>query len=228
MSPASLSDIVKVVWTGRSKPDKSRLRSRFTVRKNKVYNVLKWLVNNHEDYRSNVTIDKERINSWESTFVTVELLDSIGHVSDPSAEDASRDGFSMDNPDDDETADDLPFTSSEVVDVNNIAEIPNATILSHLAQLKVDVTANVVIGSKILNQYDCDTYFTSAFLTIFPYGTGKHRDTRREDKQLLLLKWVSLMLRHSSRFVSHTFSHELLGNSKHILLSLCPLLISQD
>ena len=84
------------------------------------------MVNNHEDYRNNVTIDEERINGWESTFVTVELLDSIGHVSDPSAEDASRDGFGMDNADDDETADDLPFTSSGVVDVNNIAEIPDA------------------------------------------------------------------------------------------------------
>ena len=34
MSPASLSDMVKVVWTGKSTPDRSRLRSRFTVRKN--------------------------------------------------------------------------------------------------------------------------------------------------------------------------------------------------
>src|SRR5437762_8092035 len=174
MSPTSLSDIVKVIWTGRSKPDRSRLRSQFTVRKRKVYNALKWLVNNHEDYRNNVTIDEERINGWESTFVTVELLDSIGHVSDPSAEDASRDGFSMDNPDNDETADDLPFTSSGVVDVNNIAEIPDATTLSCLPQLKVDITANVVIGSKILNQYNCDTYFTSTFSTIFPYDTVKH------------------------------------------------------
>ncbi len=194
MSPVSLSDIVKVVWTGKSKPDRSRLRSRFTVRKNKVYNALKWLVNNHEDYRNNVTIDEESISGWESTFIAIELLDTIGHVSDPAAEDASRDGFSMDNPDNDDTADDLPFTSSGIVDVNNIAEIPDATTLNHLAQLKADITANVITGSKILNQYDCDIYFTSAFPTIFPYGTGKHRDIRREDKQLPLLKWVSLML----------------------------------
>ena len=207
MSPASLSDVVKVVWTGRSKPDKSRLRSQFTVRKDKVYNALKWLVNNHEDYRNSVTIDEERINGWESTSVAVELLDSIGHVSDPSAEDASRDGFGMDNPDDDEGIGDLPFTSSGVVDVNNIAEIPEATTLNRLAQLKADVTANVVTGPKILNQYDCNTYFTSAFPTIFPYGTGKHRDARRGDKQLPLLKWVSLMLRHSSRLVSCPLSH---------------------
>ena len=155
----------------------------------------------------NVIIDEERISGWESTFVAVELLDSIGHVSDPSAEYASRDGFAMDNPDDDDSADDLPFTSSGIVDVNNIAEIPDATTLNRLAQLKADITVNVITDSKILNQYDYDTYFTSAFPTIFRYDAGKHRDVRREGKQLSLLKWVSLMLRHSSRFVSLTFSH---------------------
>ena len=80
----------------------------------------------------------------------------------------------MDNPDDDETTDDLPFTSSGVVDVNNITEIPDATTLSRLGQLKADITANVVTGSKILNQYDCDTYFTLAYPTILPWGTGIH------------------------------------------------------
>ncbi len=219
MSLASLSDMVKVVWTGKSKPDRARLRSRFTVRKHKVYDALKWLVDNHEDYRNNVTIDDERINGWESTFVAVKLLDSIGHVSDSSVEDAARDGFAMDNPDDDDitddnnagtdndTAHDLPFTSSGIVDVNNITEIPDATTLNHLAQLKGDITANVITGSKVLNQYDCDTYFTSAFPTLFPFGTGKHRDSRRQTKQLSLLKWVSLMLRHSSRSVSYIFPH---------------------
>ncbi len=170
---------------------------------------------------NNVTIDEERINGWESTFVAVELLDSIGHISDSSVEDAARDGFAMDNPDDDDiahdnahdtahddTAHDLPFTSSGIVDVNNITEIPDATTLNHLAQLKGDITANVVTGSKVLNQYDCDTYFTSAFPTLFPYGTGKHRHPKRDDKgQLPLLKWVSFMLRHSSRSVSHILSH---------------------
>jgi len=89
MSLSSLSDIVKVIWMGKSKPDRSHLQSRFMVWKHKVYNALKWLVDNHEDYRNNVTIDEERIGGWESTFITVELLDSIGHVSDSSAEDAA-------------------------------------------------------------------------------------------------------------------------------------------
>src|SRR6266496_2541903 len=89
MSPASLSDMVKVIWTRKSKPDRSHLQSRFMDQKHKVYNALKWLVENHDDYRNNVTIDEERVNGWESTFVAVELLDTIGHVSDSSVEDAS-------------------------------------------------------------------------------------------------------------------------------------------
>ena len=201
MSPACLPDVVKVVWTGKSAPDKRQLRSRFTVRKDKVYNALKWLIANHEDYKNNVSIDGNMIGDWESTFVAVELLNSIGRVSDPSAEDACRDGFAMDNPDTDQTAGDLPFTSSGIVDVNNIAEIPDSTTLERLAQLKDDITINVVTGSKILNQYNCLTYFTSAFPCLFPYGTGKHRDTRRGDNELSLLKWVTLLLRHSSRSV---------------------------
>src|SRR5216110_2122081 len=85
----------------------------------------------------------------------------------------------MDNPDDDDITDDndnigtdddtthdLPFTSSGIIDVNNIAEIPNATMLNHLTQLKGDITANVITSLKVLNQYDCDIYFTSAFPTL--------------------------------------------------------------
>jgi len=199
MSPASLPEVVKVVWTGKSDPDKSRLRSRFTVRKQKVYNALQWLVRNHADYRGNVTIDEELMRSWADTFVVVDLLDTIGRVSDPSAEDASRDGFAMDNPDEDETADDLPLTSSGILDVNNVAEVPDATTLARLAQLKSDIVINVVTGSKVLNQYDCDIYFTSAFAGIFLDGEAKHRDPRRGNNQLSLLTWVQLMLRNSSR-----------------------------
>ena len=172
------TDVVRVVWTGKSAPDKQQLRSRFTVHKDKVYNALKWLIANHEDYKTHVSIDESIIGDWESTFVAVELLNSIGRrVSDPSAEDACHDGFAMDNPDTDQTAGDLPFTSSGIVDVNNIAEIPDSTTLERLAQLKDDITINVVTGSKILNQYNCLTYFTLAFPCLFPYGMGKRQES---------------------------------------------------
>jgi len=132
MCLTSLPDIVKVVWTGKSASDKTQLHSPFTIRKDKVYNALKWLVQNHEDYKYHVTINESMMNDWDDIFVAIELLNSIGHVSDPSAEDASRDGFGMDDPDGDDTAGDLPFTSSGIVGMNNIAEIPDSTSLTRL------------------------------------------------------------------------------------------------
>jgi len=84
MSPSLLPDVVRVVWAGKSKPTKSQLRPYFTVRKQKVYDALRWLQKNHEDYL-HVNIDEERFLSSESTFVAVELMDTIGHVADPSA-----------------------------------------------------------------------------------------------------------------------------------------------
>jgi hypothetical protein len=40
MTPASLPDMVRVVWTGKSAPDQDRLRSQLTVRRDVVYNAL--------------------------------------------------------------------------------------------------------------------------------------------------------------------------------------------
>ena len=42
MTPASLPDVVRVVWTGKSAPDRDRIRSQFTVRREIVYNALQW------------------------------------------------------------------------------------------------------------------------------------------------------------------------------------------
>ena len=38
MTPASLPDVVRVVWTGKSAPERDRIRSQFTVRRETVYN----------------------------------------------------------------------------------------------------------------------------------------------------------------------------------------------
>jgi hypothetical protein len=84
MSPSSFPDVIRVVWTGKSAHKKTRLRSHFTVRKQKVCDALEWLRRHHEDYRQ-VTVDEERLSAWEFTFVVTELLESIAHVADPSS-----------------------------------------------------------------------------------------------------------------------------------------------
>jgi hypothetical protein len=210
MPLSSLPDVVRVVWTGKAPPDKARLRPYFTVRREKIYIALKWLCDHHEDYR-HVTIDEERISISESTVVATELLDSIAHMADSSAEDASRSGFATEDPDVESFQGDIPFDISGIIDVNNVTEPPEVPTLAALADTQLEArnqvllplssntTVNVVTGSSILSDYRDPTYFTSAFPTVFPYGTGKHMDCRRP-KELDFSTWVQLLLRHSSRY----------------------------
>jgi hypothetical protein len=215
MSPSSLPDVVRVVWTGKSAPEKTRLRSHFTVRKQKVYDALEWLCRHHEDYR-HVTIDDERLSAWESTFVATELLESIAHVADPSSEDASRSGFATEDPDVEGFEGDIPFNVSGILDMNNVTQSPDVITLERLVHSKrqarnqsqgdpeAEITIKVITGNKILSDYHDPPYFTSAFPTLFPYGTGKHLDVRRP-KELQLSTWVQLLLKHSSRFAFSIF-----------------------
>jgi hypothetical protein len=83
-----------------------------------------------------VNIDEERFLSAESTFVAVELMDSIGHVADPSAEDASRSGFATEDPDTHDVDGDIPLTMCAIVDINNTREPREAATLQKLARMK--------------------------------------------------------------------------------------------
>jgi hypothetical protein len=212
MHLSSLPDVVRVVWTGKSAPDKVRLHSYFTVRRHKVYDALRWLCRHHEDYR-HVTIDEERISASEQTVVATDLLESIAHMADTSAEVASPSGFATEDPDVASFKGDIPFNISGILDVNNVTRPPEITTLESLATTQIEaenrtrtapstnITVNVVTGNRILSDFHDPTYFTSAFPTLFPYGTGKHIDSRRQ-KELHLSTWVQLLLKHSSRFDS--------------------------
>jgi hypothetical protein len=199
-----LPDFVRVVWVGRESLNSNRLRSHFTVRTSKVLKALLWLCQNHEDYR-HVRIDEERIAAWNATEVAVDLMQSISHVSDPSTEDASRSGFATEDPDSDEIEGDIPSTVSGMIDVNNTTTSPDTTTLLRAAQIREqmphsasNIMVNVVTGSIIMNDRYDPTYFTSAFPTLFLYGTGKHLDNRRR-QDLSLQLWIRLLLKHVSR-----------------------------
>lgn len=74
------------------------------------------------------------------------------------------------------------------------------TKLEDLARLKdSEKIINVVARSQPLSDYDDCHYFTTAFPTLFPYGTGKHIDERRR-RSIGLTRWIQLLLRHSSRY----------------------------
>ena len=128
ISPSSLPDVVKVVWTGKSIPEKQKLRTHFTVRKWQVYDALQWLCRNHEDYRQ-IIIDEKRWISWESTFVVIDILDSMNSVANNSSEDASRSGFTTKDPDNNDVEGDIPHSVSGMIDVNDVGTSMDAEIL---------------------------------------------------------------------------------------------------
>ena len=188
LSPDALADIAHVVWVGKSQPDITKLAPQFTVRKHKVIPALKWLCEHHEDYK-NISIDDAELNKWPSVFITEALLSSIARVQSGAAEDADVEQFQGT----------IPSTAFAIIDVNNISKSSHLLTLQELQSLQSCLTINVVPGSKVLQHYEDPTYFTSAFPTLFPWGTGKHVDNRRKGP-LKLRKWIELRLRYSSRY----------------------------
>jgi len=198
LSPDALADIAHVVWVGKSQPDITKLAPQFTVRKHKVIAALKWLCEHHEDYQ-NVSIDDVELSKWPAVFITEALLSSIARVQSGEAEDAMRDGFATEDADIEEFQGTIPTTASAILDVNNTSRSSQLLTLQELQCLQSSLTINVVPGSKVLQHYEDLTYFTSAFPTLFPWGTGKHIDNRRK-APLKLRKWIELLLKHSSRY----------------------------
>ena len=123
------------------------------------------------------------------------------------AEDAMRDGFATEDADVEEFQGSIPATTSAIIDVNNVSRSSHLLTLQELQSLQSSLTINVVPGNKVLEHYEDPTYFTSAFPTLFPWGTGKHVDDRRKGP-LKLRKWIELLLKHSSRYTIIYLMHQ--------------------
>ena len=69
---------------------------------------------------------------------------------------------------------DVPMTASEIIDrpTVGVSEPCHSTNL-------MDRTINVLTGNHIWNEHNMPSYFTSAFPTIFPWGTGIKFDIPR-------------------------------------------------
>jgi len=156
---------------GRSEPHLSKLAAQFRVRKYRVTDALRWLQQHHEDYQ-NIMIDNMELDKWPSVFITEALLSSIARVRSGEVEDIMRDGFATEQIDVEEFQGSIPNTVSGIIDVNNISRPRQLMTLEELQTLQGDWTINVVPGSKVLEHYEDPTYFTSAFPTLFPWGTG--------------------------------------------------------
>jgi hypothetical protein len=203
LPPSNLPDIVRVVWVGKPAQDINQLRDYFSIRTSKVYDALVWLTQNNEDYKG-VTIDHEQFERWPPIWVAENLLDLATPMDNGDHEDHSRIGIATDDSDNAEMAPgDVPMTASGIIDTAGVSEPSQLRAIQQISLCTTDKTINVLTGNKILNEDTVTSYFTSAFPTIFPWGTGKHLDLRRshERKQKLeFKKWIQLLLRNSSRY----------------------------
>ena len=197
LPPSSLHDIVRVVWIGKPVRSAEVLRDHFSVRTQRVYDALLWLIRHHEDYKD-VVIDRSQFERWPPVFVVQELLDQIGEVEDGSEEDDARIGVATEDVDTTEVEGDVPMTTSAIVDIDGVSQPSQLKAIQHISLWKNDATINVVTGNSILSEETLHSYFTAAFPTIFPWGTGKHIDNRRSGS-LTLKKWIQLLLKNSSR-----------------------------
>ena len=205
LPPSSLPDIVRVVWVGRPVRNVDVLRDHFSVRTRKVYDALVWLIQNNKDYKD-VTIDRSLFERWPPVWVADDLLNLAGGLplEDGSDEENARMGIATEDVDTPEINGDLPFTMSGIVDVNGVSQPSQLNSLQQISLWKSDKVINVLTGNKILNESNLPSYFTSAFPTLFPWGTGKHIDDRRSQDpkmRLDLKKWMRLLLRNSSRYI---------------------------
>ena len=203
--PSSLADIVRVVWVGRPVRNMDVFRDHFSVRTRKVYDALVWLIQNNEDYK-NVAIDHSEFERWPPIWVPEELLSLAGglDLQDGSHDENARTGVATEDIDSVDVDGDLPLTASGIIDVDGVSQPSDLNALQQISLWKDDKVINVLAGNKILNEQDLPSYFTSAFPTIFPWGTGKHIDSRRSQDpkgKLDLKKWMQLLLTNSSRYI---------------------------
>jgi hypothetical protein len=142
-----------------------------------VYDALLWLTQHNEDYK-NAVIDRSEFERWPPVFVVQELLDQIGEVADESAENDARTGVTTEEMDTDDFEGDIPMTTSAIVDITAVSQPSQLQAIQHISLWKNDATINVVTGNSILSEETLRCYFTVAFPTLCPWGTGKHIDNR--------------------------------------------------
>ena len=170
------------------------------MRTDKVRKALQWLCNNHDDYQD-VQIDDNEMSKWPPVYVAEKLINSMAHLTNPTQEDASHSGYGVEDLDVVNVEGDLPISASALIDTNGVSESLVVSKLQDLARLKdSEKIINVVPGTQLLSDYNECQYFTAAFPTLFPYGTGKYIDSQRRTS-ISLTRWIQLLLRHSSRYM---------------------------
>ena len=224
-SPLDLYKHVTISWAGMSKPTPENLMAFCRIEKARVLRALVWLVQNNVLYR-NITIDYELIESWEARFVPEVLIETAiitednWHLDQREGYITSLEGGSYENDFDalhEEVDPGTVIGGSFLADEEGQNQNKQMAFIAKLTELVRDHEDEASMRDPHIefssthpesdmvpkSSYQDSDFFTASFPTLFPRGTGGHKDPRRTE-DVSLQAWARWTLKHHSRrFAKH-------------------------
>lgn len=172
-----LSQSIKIIFVGTFIPNAINFKNIMCIRRQKVFNALKWLINNNHLYK-NVKICQKNLELLPENDVPKVLLDTMkiyntkidekGYVNDPLKEY----NILIEN--------EIPIDTSAIVDTEGINisnDILNNEILCKINNDETEDSLYAIPHSgEPVNEYYNPTLLMSLYPTLFPYGFGGIED----------------------------------------------------
>ena len=205
-NPDIFVEHLKVVFIGSARPTQEQLRKILTVRREKVYNAVNFLIANHPLY-SDVTLSNVDLPIDD---VPEQVLNLLHQHDDPDNEDANANSTYTPQTDlNDVPSDSVVMNSSGIIDMEGSSVHSSDQMNSAIHSLQG--TLYVPHGSIPLNEYNNPNMWLGAYPWLFPYGKGGPEINRREKvslkayiKHLLLLNDTKFS--HDTSMIFHAFN----------------------
>jgi hypothetical protein len=221
-------DTIKVIWVGSEPPDVLNMRSTLQVRKTAVLRALIGLRRDNPLYH-HIVVDEAKLSGWSDEFIPEQLLNNITVV-DPEGEDDERADYAVPECDEDDSEGDgsAEHTMSSNLSLETLKGCTWSPVDGDLDQVGVSLVQDirqaffsnesseeknahqggsglcleVRTGKNLMNFYEDNDYFMASFPTLFPNGSGGHKDSRVVG--VSLEQWGKNLLRHHNRsFARH-------------------------
>lgn len=168
LSPNELPDLIKIIFVGRTLPNKEQARSILTVRREIVRQALIWLHQNNILYKdiliNHLIVDKLPVNDVPDC-----LWDTLSVVQQSESDNTERSGYADNEliPEETNSSGPIPLATSALIDTN-AATTSSGDIARHLIG-RMNVADEVAVANDDIylvphGQHPVNEYFNTAFL----------------------------------------------------------------
>ena len=192
-SPDVLVDHLKVVFIGRGRPSREMLKKVFTVRREKVYAALEFLVENNPVYADVTLSDSVDLPVDDVPTEILRVLDTHDDSDDEDAKEHST--YTPQTDLDDVPPDTVVMDSVGMVNLDGSNVNANDQMNSAISSLQGTIV--VPHGSVPVNEYSNPTLWLGAYPWLFPYGRGGPESQRKV--QVGLRAYVRHLLKLADR-----------------------------